>query len=43
MFMLRVMCGGRIAQLARALRLHRRGPGFESLCVHIKYRLIAGF
>ena len=27
---------GRIAQLVRALRLHRRGPGFESLCAHIK-------
>ncbi len=25
---------GRIAQLVRALRLHRRGPGFESLCAH---------
>ncbi len=25
---------GRIAQLARAPRLHRGGPGFESLCAH---------
>ena len=25
---------GRLAQLARALRLHRRGQGFESLSVH---------
>jgi phosphoribosyl 1,2-cyclic phosphodiesterase len=27
-------CSGRIAQLVRALRLHRRGPGFEPLCAH---------
>ncbi len=25
---------GRLAQLVRALRLHRRGPGFESLTAH---------
>jgi tRNA threonylcarbamoyladenosine biosynthesis protein TsaE len=29
--------GGRIAQLVRAPRLHRGGPGFESLCAHMKF------
>lgn len=28
---------GRMAQLVRALRLHRRGPRFESLCAHQDY------
>lgn len=28
---------GRMAQLVRALRLHRRGPRFESLCAHYDY------
>lgn len=27
-------CGGRLAQLARALRLHRGCQGFESLIAH---------
>ena len=27
---------GRLAQLVRALRLHRRGRGFEPLTVHVK-------
>jgi hypothetical protein len=30
---------GRLAQLVRALRLHRRGPGFESLNAHHSIRI----
>ena len=31
----RVISAGRLAQLVRALRLHRRGRGFESLSAHL--------
>ena len=32
---------GELAQLARALRLHRRGRGFESLILHMGFGDIA--
>ena len=30
-----IFCKGRLAQLARASRLHREGRGFESLNAHL--------